>query len=109
MTDNAYAYTPRHAFKTGLARLGPRQLTTRPYTPRTNGKAERFIQTALREWLYARAYPSSNHRTADMNSWLHYYNHRSLTVDAIVRFQSSGQFRVPCMTPRISTTSPLTR
>ncbi len=52
-----------------------RRLATRPYTPRTNGKAERFIQTALREWLYARAYASSNHRTADMNSWLHCYNH----------------------------------
>ncbi len=75
MTDNAFAYTNSRAFKAALATLGARHLTTRPYTPRTNGKAERFIQTALREWLYARAYPSSSHRTADMNSWLHYYNH----------------------------------
>jgi transposase InsO family protein len=47
---------------------------TRPYTPRTNGKAERFIQTLLREWAYAVAYPSSAHRTAALARWLHYYN-----------------------------------
>jgi transposase InsO family protein len=44
-------------------------------TPRTNGKAERFIQTCLREWLYAKPYPSSAHRTCDMPAWLHWYNH----------------------------------
>src|SRR5262245_16398268 len=47
---------------------------TRPYTPRTNGKAERFIQTLLREWAYAMAYTSSAHRTAALSRWLHYYN-----------------------------------
>ena len=52
----------------------PRHITTRPYTPRTNGKAERFIQTALREWLYAKSYNSSANRTADMPHWIHWYN-----------------------------------
>ena len=47
---------------------------TRPYTPRTNGKAERFIQTALREWAYARAYHHSGQRIAELPRWLHSYN-----------------------------------
>lgn len=75
MTDNAFAYTNSRLFKAALADIGARHLTTRPYTPRTNGKAERFIQTCLREWLYARAYTSSSHRSADMPAWLHHYNH----------------------------------
>ena len=50
------------------------QIFTRPYTPRTNGKAERFIQTALREWAYARAYQSSDQRSAELIDWLHRYN-----------------------------------
>ena len=54
MTDNAFAYTKSRAFKATLAGIGARHIPTRPYTPRTNGKAERFIQTAFREWLYAR-------------------------------------------------------
>ena len=54
--------------------LGLRQLRTRPYTPRTNGKAERFIQTALREWAYAQAYPTSDRRAAQLAVWLHKYN-----------------------------------
>jgi len=75
MTDNAFAYTNSRAFRATLTDLGARHLTTRPYRPRTNGKAERFIQTALREWLYAKAYASSVHRSADMPRWLHWYNH----------------------------------
>jgi transposase InsO family protein len=75
MTDNAFAYTKSKAFQDTLAGLGARHLTTRPYTPRTNGKAERFIQTCLREWLYARAYRSSADRAHDMPAWLHHYNH----------------------------------
>jgi hypothetical protein len=55
-----------------LCRL--RHIYTRPYTPRTNGKAERFIQTALREWAYARAYNTSRQRAADLPIWLHRYN-----------------------------------
>lgn len=75
MTDNAFAYTNSADFKAALAAIGARHITTRPYRPRTNGKAERFIQTALREWLYARAYQRSDQRTADMSPWLHWYNH----------------------------------
>jgi transposase InsO family protein len=75
MTDNAFAYTKCRAFKAALAELGARHLTTRPYRPRTNGKAERFIQTALREWLYARPYASSAARATAMPAWLHGYNH----------------------------------
>ena len=75
MTDNAFAYTHCRAFKATLADLGARHLTTQPYRPRTNGKAERFIQTALREWLYARPYASSQARATDMPAWLHWYNH----------------------------------
>jgi transposase InsO family protein len=73
MTDNAFAYLG-HAF-TALCELrGLRHLRIRPYTPRTNGKAERFIQTLLREWAYVRAYGSSRARHAVLPRWLHYYN-----------------------------------
>ena len=75
MTDNAFAYTRSRGFKATLAGIGARHITTRPYRPRTNGKAERFIQTALREWLYANAYSQSAKRAADMPGWLHWYNH----------------------------------
>lgn len=75
MTDNALAYVQSTAFHTALTRIGARHITTRPYRPRTNGKAERFIQTALREWLYARPYASSADRTSEMPGWIHWYNH----------------------------------
>ena len=75
MTDNAFAYTKSRDFKAVMTQIGARHITTRPYRPRTNGKAERFIQTALREWLYAKPYQQSNQRVADMPSWLHWYNH----------------------------------
>ena len=75
MTDNAFAYTNSRAFQAVLSDIGVRHITTRPYRPRTNGKAERFIQTALREWLYANAYARSAERAADMPAWLHWYNH----------------------------------
>ena len=75
MTDNAFAYTHARVFQATLAELGARHLTTRPYCPRTNGKAERFIQTALREWLYGRHYASSADRATAMPAWLHWYNH----------------------------------
>jgi transposase InsO family protein len=48
--------------------------TPGPNTPRTNGKAERFIQTLLREWAYRRPYPSSRQRTEALPAWLYYYN-----------------------------------
>jgi transposase InsO family protein len=56
------------------ASIGVKHIRTRPYTPRTNGKAERFIQTALREWAYAQAYDTSALRAAELPFWLHRYN-----------------------------------
>lgn len=73
MTDNAWAY--RAAAFTALCRSTRLQhLRTRPYTPQTNGKAERFIQTLLREWAYRRPYTSSTRRQAALAPWLHFYN-----------------------------------
>jgi transposase InsO family protein len=51
-----------------------RHLRTRPYTPRTNGKAEQFIRTMLRQWAYGRIHPTSAQRRARLPAWLHYYN-----------------------------------
>jgi len=73
MTDNGSCYRSK-TFRAGCKRLGLRQIFTKPYTPRTNGKAERFIQTSLREWAYARAYNTSDKRTAELPRWLHRYN-----------------------------------
>src|SRR5712691_2250525 len=58
-----------------FAARGVRPSFTRPYRPRTNGKAERFIQTALREWAYYQPYSRSTQRTLALRRWLHYYNH----------------------------------
>ena len=55
MTDNAKAYTS-HAMQAALVTQGIRHVRTKPYRPQTNGKAERFIQTALRRWAYKRPY-----------------------------------------------------
>ncbi len=73
LTDNGSWYRSRH-FRRTCRRLGIRHRFTRPYTPRTNGKAERFIQTALREWAYARSYCSSLQRANHLLPWLHDYN-----------------------------------
>ncbi len=72
-TDNAMAYRGRD-FAQACAQLGLTHHYTKPYTPRTNGKAERFIQTCLREWAYARAYHHSYQRRDALPSWLHGYN-----------------------------------
>jgi transposase InsO family protein len=73
MTDNGSCYRSR-AFAKACKQLGLKHIRTRPYTPKTNGKAERFIQTSLREWAYARAYHHSSERTAELPRWLHRYN-----------------------------------
>ena len=73
MTDNGSCYKS-FAFRDACKALGLRHIRTRPYTPKTNGKAERFIQTSLREWAYARAYPTSEHRKTALEPWLHNYN-----------------------------------
>jgi len=73
MTDNGSCYRST-TFRAACKRLGLRQIFTKPYTPRTNGKAERFIQSALREWAYARAYENSDQRSAELLDWIHRYN-----------------------------------
>ncbi|POF28997.1 integrase-like protein [Roseibium marinum] len=59
-----------------MARLSIRHIRTRPYTPKTNGKAERFIQTMLREWAYAIPFKSSLTRETDLPRWLDWYNNK---------------------------------
>ena len=73
MTDNGSGYVAR-LFRKALRMLRIRHIRTRPYTPKTNGKAERFIQTLLREWAYAIPFRSSATRAADLQRWLAWYN-----------------------------------
>jgi transposase InsO family protein len=102
MTDNGSSFRSRRYAK-ALRRLKIKHLRTRPYTPKTNGKAERFVQTSLREWAYARAYDTSQQRAAELPIWLHRYNwHRphggigakppisriALTADNLLRLHS---------------------
>ena len=87
LTDNGACY--RHwLFRQTLRRQHLKHRFTKPYTPRTNGKAERFIQTALREWAYARSYNNSSERELQLNPWLHDYNfhrpHASLNLNTPV-------------------------
>lgn len=85
MSDNGSGYVSG-VFRIACATLGLRHLRTRAYTPRTNGKAERFIQTLLREWAYAVAYHTSADRRRALRPWLHFYNrqrpHASLNYAA---------------------------
>jgi transposase InsO family protein len=73
MSDNGSGYVSR-LFAKVCRLLRIRHLRTRPYTPKTNGKAERFIQTLLREWAYALPYRSADSRAADLTRWLAWYN-----------------------------------
>jgi len=73
MTDNGSCYRS-HRFREACNELGLKHIRTRPYTPKTNGKAERFIQTAMREWAYAQVYGHSDQRTGELPRWLHRYN-----------------------------------
>lgn len=73
MTDNGSAYKSK-AFAMAIAAHGLKHKRTRPYTPKTNGKAERFIQTSIREWAYGMAFQTSAERTRAMQPWLHNYN-----------------------------------
>jgi transposase InsO family protein len=75
MSDNGSAYVA-HTYGTALAELGLRHLRIRPYRPRTNGKAERFIQTLLNEWAYERIYQSSTERASTLPLFLERYNFR---------------------------------
>ena len=73
MTDNGSCYKP-HAFAKTCRDLKINHIRTKPYTPKTNGKAERFIETTLREWANARAYNTSDERAADLLLWSHMCN-----------------------------------
>ena len=73
MTDNGSAYRSK-LFAQALQAAGARHIRTRPYTPRTNGKAERFIQTSLREWAYGRPYACSDQRAQAIGPWTDAYN-----------------------------------
>ncbi|MEZ4365478.1 MAG: IS481 family transposase [Kofleriaceae bacterium] len=73
MSDNGSGYRSAD-FKQALHDLAARHKRTRPYTPRTNGKAERFIQTLLRLWAYVRPYNSSDERAAALDPWMRWYN-----------------------------------
>jgi transposase InsO family protein len=110
MTDNGSCYKS-FAFRKLCNRLGLKHIRTKPYTPKTNGKAERFIQTSLREWAYAKAYLHSRQRTDDLPIWLHRYNwHRphagigdktpisklALTGDNLLRLHSKSAIYKKC-------------
>ncbi len=88
LTDNGKCYRSKR-FHRACQRLGIRHSFTRPYRPQTNGKAERFIQTALREWAYVRTYANSYERTKAWLPWLHRYNwhrpHASLNDQPPIR------------------------
>ncbi|HET7445848.1 MAG TPA: DDE-type integrase/transposase/recombinase [Solirubrobacterales bacterium] len=72
MSDNAFAYRNSRAFKATLEANGARHILIPPYTPRWNGKVERFIQTLKREWAFAHSWPSSAERTRALPSFLRY-------------------------------------
>jgi transposase InsO family protein len=74
MTDNAFVYTNSRRFKEILTGIGARHITTPPYTPRWNGKAERFIQTLQQEWAYTRPWQSSSEQARALSSFIRYYN-----------------------------------
>lgn len=73
LTDNGPCYKANR-FARACNQLGLKHRRTRPYTPRTNGKAERFIKTAINEWAYARTYQNSEERTSTLQTWTHQYN-----------------------------------
>jgi transposase InsO family protein len=75
LSDNAKAYHS-HLWRDTCAELGVKRRYTRPYTPRTNGKAEALIKTMLHEWAYRHPYPSSHHRSRALAGWLRWYNRR---------------------------------
>jgi transposase InsO family protein len=75
LTDNGSSYRSQQ-FRQACHQLALKHHRTKPYTPRTNGKAERFIQTALREWAYTKHWTDSQDRDLHLQPWTHYYNHQ---------------------------------
>jgi transposase InsO family protein len=88
MIDNGSAYRSA-AFRNALGTTGLRHARTRPYTPRTNGKAERFIQTSLREWAYAAPYETSDDRAKAMIPFIDAYN--TQRPHSALAFQTPGK------------------
>ncbi len=97
MTDNAFAYRARR-FAALCAALRLRHLRTRPYRPCTNGKAERFIQTLLREWAYAMPYRNSSLRIRALRPWLRYYN-RERPHGSLAGMPPFSRLKVPSEQP----------
>ena len=94
LTDNGSAFRSK-AFATACRDLRIRHSFTKPYRPQTNGKAERFIQSALREWAYGIPYNHSSERAAMLDRWIHHYNwhrpHQGIKgVTPISRLPQSG-------------------
>jgi len=76
MSDNAMCYSTSFAFRDTLAQLGARQILIPPYTPRWNGKIERFFGTLDSEWAHGRVWPNSTQRDRALSSFLRFYNRR---------------------------------
>ena len=93
MTDNGAGYRSDR-FKQAIAELGLKHIKTKPYTPRTNGKAEAVIRILQREWAYAYIYPSSRHRAQALSGWTRWYNnhrpHGSLDSNPPITRVSQG-------------------
>jgi transposase InsO family protein len=93
LTDNGSSYRSQ-LFRQACQKMAIKHSRTRPYTPRTNGKAERFIQTALREWAYAKHWTDSQQRDAHLQPWIDYYNrerpHGSLNYKPPISRSDSG-------------------
>jgi transposase InsO family protein len=93
LTDNGSSYRSQQ-FRKACQQMAIKHSRTRPYTPRTNGKAERFIQTALREWAYAKHWTDSEQRDAHLQPWIDYYNrerpHGSLNYKPPISRSDSG-------------------
>ena len=96
LTDNGSSYRSRQ-FRQACQQMAIKHSRTKPYTPRTNGKAERFIQTALREWAYAKHWTDSQERDAYLQPWTDYYNHQ--------RPHGSLNYKPPISRSEIGTTS----
>ncbi|MGH3054124.1 MAG: IS481 family transposase [Gaiellaceae bacterium] len=96
LTDNGSSYRSRQ-FRQACQQMEIKHRRTRPYTPRTNGKAERFIQTALREWAYAKHWTDSLQRDMHLQPWIDYYNHQ--------RPHGSLNYKPPISRSEIGTTS----
>jgi transposase InsO family protein len=92
LTDNGACF--ERLFRQACIAIGAAHLKTKPYTPPTNGRAERFIQTMLREWAYARNYRTSGHRTRALPACLRYHNlhraHGSLRTTPVARLRRAA-------------------